>query len=124
MVASTVSYVERDEQQTVPEIVSTGELILPQLASHDFALVPHDARSYFRDVSDLVQEVRENIHIMEDQLTNILQAAFALGVRLLRADGGQRNPHAGAVPDLSADPLAVTTQKSLQSAPEAKTCND
>ena len=26
MVASTVSYVERDEQQTVPEIVSTGEL--------------------------------------------------------------------------------------------------
>jgi magnesium transporter len=180
MVASTVSYVERDEQQTVPEIVSTGELMiilgphwvvtsrqrgksrmpevralvekvsrdmpdgpwqvlhaclsvaiddfvrvvgqmqddvedaeelvfgqtrgveidrpyqikreliefrrcvsplcnpLTQLAAHDFALVPDDARPYFRDLSDLVQEVRENTHIMEDQLTNILQAALAL----------------------------------------------
>jgi len=28
MVASTVSYVERDEQQTLPEIVSTGELMI------------------------------------------------------------------------------------------------
>jgi magnesium transporter len=51
---------------------------LTQLATHDFALVPDDARPYFRDLSDLVQEVRENIHIMEDQLTNILQAALAL----------------------------------------------
>lgn len=180
MVASTVSYVERDEQQTLPEIVSTGELMiilgphwvvtsrqrgrsrmsevralvekvssdmpegpwqvlhaclsvaiddfvrvvgqmqddvedaeelvfgqsraveiegpyqikreliefrrcvsplcspLAQLATHDFELVPEDARPYFRDLSDLVQEARENIHIMEDQLTNILQAALAL----------------------------------------------
>lgn len=180
MVASTVSYVERDEQQKLPEIVSTGELMiilgphwvvtsrqrgksrmpevralvekvspdmpegpwqvlhaclsiaiddfirvvgqmqddveeaeelvfgqtrgveidrpyqikreliefrrcvsplcnpLTQLATHDFALVPDDARPYFRDLSDLVQEVRENIHTMEDQLTNILQAALAL----------------------------------------------
>jgi len=51
---------------------------LTQLAAHDFALVPDDARPYFRDLSDLVQEVRENTHIMEDQLTNILQAALAL----------------------------------------------
>jgi magnesium transporter len=51
---------------------------LTQLAAHDFALIPDDARPYFRDVSDLVQEVRENTHIMEDQLTNILQAALAL----------------------------------------------
>ena len=180
MVASTVSYVERDEQQTVPEIVSTGELMiilgpywvvtsrqrgksrmqevralvekvsadmpegpwqvlhaclsvaiddfvsvvgqmqddvedaeelvfgqtrgveidrpyqikreliefrrcvsplcspLTQLATHDFALVPEDAQPYFRDLSDMIQEARENIHIMEDQLTNILQAALAL----------------------------------------------
>jgi magnesium transporter len=180
MVASTVSYVERDEEQAVPEIVSTGELMiilgpywvvtsrqrgrsrmpevralvekvspdmpggpwqvlhaclsvaiddfvrvvgqmqddvedaeeivfgqtrgveidkpyqikreliefrrcvsplcnpLAQLATHEFALVPEDARPYFRDLSDLVQEARENIHIMEDQLTNILQAALAL----------------------------------------------
>jgi magnesium transporter len=180
MVASTVSYVERDEQQAVPEIVSTGELMiilgphwvvtsrqrgrsrmpevralvekvsgdmpdgpwqvlhaclsiaiddfvsvvgqmqddvedaeelvfgrtrgveidqpyqikreliefrrcvsplcnpLTQLATHEFELVPEDARPYFRDLSDLVQEVRENIHIMEDQLTNVLQAALAL----------------------------------------------
>ena len=42
-----------------------------------FALVPDEARPYFRDLSDLVQETRENIHIMEDQLTNILQAALA-----------------------------------------------
>jgi magnesium transporter len=180
MVASTVSYVERDEQQTLPEIVSTGELMiilgphwvvtsrqrgrsrmpevralvekvspdmpegpwqvlhaclsiaiddfvrvvgqmqddvedaeelvfgrtrgveidqpyqikqeliefrrcvsplcnpLAKLATHDLVLVPDDARPYFRDLSDLVQEVRENIHTMEDQLTNILQAALAL----------------------------------------------
>jgi magnesium transporter len=180
MVASTVSYVERDEQQTVPEIVSTGELMiilgpywvvtsrqrgrsrmsevralvekvssdmpegpwqvlhaclsiaiddfvrvvgqmqddvedaegvvfgqthgveidqpyqikreliefrrcvsplctpLAQLATQDFPLVPEDAKPYFRDLSDLVQEARENIHIMEDQLTNVLQAALAL----------------------------------------------
>ena len=51
---------------------------LSQLASVDFALIPDDARPYFRDLSDLVQEVRENIHTMEDQLTNILQAALAL----------------------------------------------
>jgi magnesium transporter len=51
---------------------------LAQLASHDLALVPDDARPYFRDLSDLVQEVRENIHTMEDQLTNILQAALAM----------------------------------------------
>jgi magnesium transporter len=51
---------------------------LTQLATHDFALVPDDARPYFRDLSDVVQEARENIHIMEDQLTNILQAALAL----------------------------------------------
>jgi len=138
---------------------------LTQLATHDFALVPDDARPYFRDLSDLVQEVRENIHTMEDQLTNILQAALALasvndnrdmrkisaavailavpttlgaiygmnfdnipelhwGIRLLRADGGQRNPHAGALPDLPPDPLAMTTQQGLQSATEAETCND
>ncbi len=180
LVASTVSYVERDEQQTVAEIVSTGELMiilgphwvvtsrqrgksrmpevralvekvskdmpegpwqvlhaclsvaiddfirvvgqmqddvedaeelvfdqtrsveidrpyqikreliefrrcvsplcspLTQLATLDFTPVPEDARPYFRDLSDLVQEVRENIHTMEDQLTNILQAALAL----------------------------------------------
>ncbi len=180
MVASTVSYVERDQEQTLPEIVSTGELMIilgpywvvtsrqrgrsrmsevralvekvstdmpdgpwqvlhaclsvaiddfvrvvgqmqddvedaeelvfgqtrgveidrpyqikreliefrrcvsplcnpvTQLATHDFGLVPDDARPYFRDLSDLVQEARENIHIMEDQLTNILQAALAL----------------------------------------------
>lgn len=51
---------------------------LAQLAAHDFALVPDEARPYFRDLSDLVQETRENIHIMEDQLTNILQAALAM----------------------------------------------
>jgi magnesium transporter len=49
-----------------------------QLATHSFARVPDDARPYFRDLSDVVQEVRENIHAMEDQLTNILQAALAL----------------------------------------------
>ena len=48
------------------------------LATHAFALVPEDARPYFRELSDLAQEVRENIHAMEDQLTNILQAALAL----------------------------------------------
>lgn len=51
---------------------------LTQLATLDFALIPDDARPYFRELSDLVQEVRENIHTMEDQLTNILQAALAL----------------------------------------------
>lgn len=51
---------------------------LTQLATYDLALVPDDARPYFRELSDLVQEVRENIHTMEDQLTNILQAALAL----------------------------------------------
>ena len=51
---------------------------LAQLAAHDLKLVPDDARPYFRDLSDLVQEVRENIHTMEDQLTNILQAALAM----------------------------------------------
>lgn len=51
---------------------------LAQLATHEFAFVPEDARPYFRDLSDMVQEVRENIHIMEDQLTNILQAALAM----------------------------------------------
>ncbi len=51
---------------------------LAQLATHDVAFVPDDAQPYFRDLSDLVQETRENIHTMEDQLTNILQAALAL----------------------------------------------
>jgi magnesium transporter len=51
---------------------------LAQLSMHDFPLVPDEARPYFRDLSDLVQETRENIHIMEDQLTNILQAALAM----------------------------------------------
>ena len=51
---------------------------LAQLAAHDLKLVHDDARPYFRDLSDLVQEVRENIHTMEDQLTNILQAALAM----------------------------------------------
>lgn len=51
---------------------------LALLATHDFALIPADAHPYFRDLSDRVQEVRENIHSMEDQLTNILQAALAL----------------------------------------------
>ena len=51
---------------------------LTQLATRDFALVPDDARPYFRELSDQVQEVRENVHTMEDQLTNILQAALAL----------------------------------------------
>jgi magnesium transporter len=51
---------------------------LAQLATHDLVYIPADARPYFRDLSDLVQEVRENIHTMEDQLTNILQAALAL----------------------------------------------
>lgn len=51
---------------------------LTQLATRDFALIPGDARPYFRELSDLIQEVRENIHTMEDQLSNILQAALAL----------------------------------------------
>jgi len=51
---------------------------LTQLATLNLTPVPEDARPYFRDLSDRVQEVRENIHTMEDQLTNILQAALAL----------------------------------------------
>jgi magnesium transporter len=51
---------------------------LSQLASRSYAVIPEEARPDFRELSDLVQEVRENVHTMEDQLTNILQAALAL----------------------------------------------
>ncbi|QLQ16656.1 MAG: magnesium and cobalt transport protein CorA [Micropruina sp.] len=50
---------------------------LSQLAQRDYAVIPDDARPYFRELNDVVVEVRENIVAMEDQLTNILQAALA-----------------------------------------------
>lgn len=50
---------------------------LSQLAQRDLPAIPDDARPYFRELSDAVVEARENIVAMEDQLTNILQAALA-----------------------------------------------
>lgn len=51
---------------------------LAQLATQQFAAIPEDARPYFRELSDTLVGVRENVSAMEDQLTNILQAAVAL----------------------------------------------
>ena len=70
-----------------------------------------------------VQEVRENTHIMEDQLTNILQAALAL---VSVNDNRDMRKISAAVLYLifRTNTLALTTQKSLQSATEAETCND
>ncbi|MCW3156766.1 magnesium and cobalt transport protein CorA [Micropruina sonneratiae] len=50
---------------------------LNALASREFACVPEEARPYFRELAERVQAVRETIGALEDQLTNILQAALA-----------------------------------------------
>jgi magnesium transporter len=50
---------------------------LTVLAQRDYAVIPLQARPYFRDLSDQVQQTREAIVAMEDQLSNILQAAIA-----------------------------------------------
>ncbi|MBK8461435.1 MAG: magnesium and cobalt transport protein CorA [Micropruina sp.] len=50
---------------------------LAALAQREYGVIPPEARPYFRDLSDQVQQTREAIGAMEDQLTNILQAAIA-----------------------------------------------
>lgn len=59
---------------------TVGPLCAPlaQLASRDYAAIPEAARPYFRELSESAQEIRETIAAMEDQLSNILQAALAL----------------------------------------------
>ena len=51
---------------------------LTQLSTQQFAVIPVEAQPYFRELSDTLVAVRENVSAMEDQLTNILQAALAL----------------------------------------------
>lgn len=51
---------------------------LTQLATQPFSVIPTEAHPYFRELSDTLVAVRENVSAMEDQLTNILQAALAL----------------------------------------------
>lgn len=50
---------------------------LTQLYTRELACVEPEAKPYFRELADRVQEVRETIAALEDQLTNILQAAMA-----------------------------------------------
>ena len=51
---------------------------LSALATREYAVIPEAARPYFRELSEAAQEIREAIAAMDDQLTNILQAALAL----------------------------------------------
>ncbi len=50
---------------------------LTALVTKDFAVVPAEAKPYFRELAEQVQLIREGIAAMDDQLTNILQAALA-----------------------------------------------
>ena len=50
---------------------------LTALYTRDFPHIGDDAKPYFRELSERVQQVRETVAAMEDQLTNILQAALA-----------------------------------------------
>lgn len=50
---------------------------LTALYTRDLPFVGEDAKPYFRELSERVQLVRESVAAMEDQLTNILQAALA-----------------------------------------------
>jgi len=55
---------------------------LTQLATLDFTPIPEDARPYFRDLSDRVQEVRENIHTTVQAGKPVLGIAPARRVRI------------------------------------------
>lgn len=50
---------------------------LNALATRPLRCVPEDAQPYFRELAERVQAVRETVSALEDQLTNILQAALA-----------------------------------------------
>ena len=50
---------------------------LTALATRTLRCVPEDAQPYFRELAERVQAVRETVSALEDQLTNILQAALA-----------------------------------------------
>jgi magnesium transporter len=50
---------------------------LTALYTRDLRCVGEDAKPYFRELAERVQLVRESVAAMEDQLTNILQAALA-----------------------------------------------
>ena len=50
---------------------------LTALCTREFPSIGEDARPYFRELAERVQQVRETVGAMEDQLTNILQAALA-----------------------------------------------
>lgn len=58
---------------------SVGPLGAPlnALSTRDFPFVGDDAKPYFGELAERVQLVRETVAAMEDQLTNILQAALA-----------------------------------------------
>ena len=50
---------------------------LSALSTRELPFVDAEARPYFRELAERVQQVRESVAAMEDQLTNILQAALA-----------------------------------------------
>lgn len=58
---------------------SVGPLGAPlnALSTRDLPFVGDDAKPYFRELAERVQQVRETVAAMEDQLTNILQSALA-----------------------------------------------
>ncbi|MDN5793697.1 MAG: magnesium and cobalt transport protein CorA, partial [Brevibacterium aurantiacum] len=50
---------------------------LTALCTRDFSCIGEDAKPYFRELAGRVQQVRDTVAAMEDQLTNILQSALA-----------------------------------------------